>query len=122
MLGVSHQRGPRLISIRGFGSTLIFGPSVAEIGLLYGRSTKVRFGALSLSGGLGMVRAESCGLDWVCEPSPHDTFRTLGVPLEVQWRFAPTSFLGVGISGVGNVNPRTGFAGVLVCLQFGQVR
>jgi hypothetical protein len=100
----------------------MFGPSVAEIGVMYGRSTHARYGMVSFSGGLGVVWGEPCGLDWTCDPAPGEAFSTLGIPLEVQWRFAPWSFLGVGFSGIGKVNPRSSFAGFLVSLQVGRVR
>jgi hypothetical protein len=100
----------------------MFGPSTAEVGVMNGRSTHVRYGRVSAPGGLGVVWGEPRGLDWTSDPSPGEAFNILGVPLEIQWRFAPWSYLGVGLSGVGDVNPQTSFVGLLLSLHLGRVR
>ena len=46
---------------------------------------------------------------------------TVGIPVEGQLFVRPFTFLGLGIAGVANVNPRGSFAGLLVGLQVGRL-
>lgn len=54
--------------------------------------------------------------------SGHDFGPTIGLPVEAQVSVTPTSFMGVGITGFLDVNKDKTFYGLLICLQFGNLR
>ncbi len=118
----SYQTGKHLISTRFisniepcFGGTCP-DETVWDIGILYGRSSKTSYGLASLSGGISIVGGA------VYQRDEEVTFLTIGIPIEVQLFWTPASFLGIGIYGFANLNPKESFAGALLCIQLGKLR
>jgi len=140
-VGFSHQTGKQLITVRStYNEELnIFGPSPAErvwdVGVMYGRIAKSKYGFASVSAGLGLVGGVKRGtylgdnLDddygWFVikiDRYEKDKFVTLGFPAEIQAFWTPLSKLGIGITLYGNLNPEKSFAGFLVSIQIGNLR
>jgi hypothetical protein len=137
----SHQSGKKLITVRAtYNEELtIFGPSPSEqawdVGVMYGRIAKSKYGFASISAGLGLVGGVKRGryLDddfqgrygWfaiVIDRYEKIDFLTLGIPAEIQAFWTPFSKLGIGITLFGNLNPEKSFAGLLVSIQIGDLR
>lgn len=140
-LSFSHLNGKHLITVRSTYNEelIIFGPSPAEsiwdVGVMYGRSAKSKYGFASVSAGLGLVGGVKRGtylgdnLDdgygWFVikiDRYEKDEFVTLGFPAEIQAFWTPLSKLGIGITLYGNLNPEKSFAGFLVSIQIGNLR
>jgi len=140
-ISFSHQTGKQLITVRStYNEELnIFGPSPAErvwdVGVMYGRSAKSKYGFVSVSAGLGLVGGVKRGtylgnnLDdgygWFVikiDRYEKDNFVTLGFPAEIQAFWTPFSKLGIGITLYGNFNPEKSFAGLMLCIQIGNLR
>jgi hypothetical protein len=137
----SHQSGKKLISVRAtYNEELnIFGPSPSEqawdVGVMYGRIAKSKYGFASISAGLGLVNGVKRGryidddfqgrYGWfaiVIDRYEKIDFLTLGIPAEIQAFWTPFSKLGIGITLYGNFNPEKSFAGLLVSIQIGDLR
>ena len=134
-LSYSLQNGKHLTTIRSTYNEelVIFGPSPAEsiwdIGVMYGRGAKSKYGFASIAAGLGLVGGVKrgsylghtggwFGTDWYTE----NDFFTLGIPAEIQAFFTPFSILGIGVTLYGNLNFEKSFAGLMFCIQIGNLR
>ena len=137
----SHQSGKKLISARvTYNEELnIFGPSPSErawdFGVMYGGIAKSKYGFASISAGLGLVggvrrgryldenRDDNYGWFFIkIDQYEKIDFLTLGIPAEIQAFWTPFSKVGIGITLHGNLNPEKSFAGILISLQFGDLR
>jgi hypothetical protein len=102
--------------IRALGVADPFGDnadSFGEIGALYGRAAKRRWGHAAISAGLALTGVSSC---------PNATISgctTLGVPVVAEAALRLASIVGIGIQGFGNLNPKSIYGGVAVFLQLG---
>jgi len=133
----SYHFGSTLVSLRYvYGEEIrgmFEGPSplesVWDLGLLYGVSEKASYGVVSVSAGVGLVggvrRGRYLGSSgwWFS----HDTyekvsFSTLGVPMEGQLFWTPSSHLGVGVYAFANLNRERSFIGALLCVQIGALQ
>jgi hypothetical protein len=121
-MSLSYRQGGSLFSVRGVENAEfelnLWGnsgnpESIWDIGALYGRIAKASWGLASISGGVGIV-----GVSHQQEISSLH----LGIPMEGQLFWTPTSILGIGIYGFANWNSEKSFAGVLFCLQIGKLR
>lgn len=118
----SYQTGSSLFSIRGVESEEfkldLFGYSgppekVWDIGVLYGRVAKASWGLASISGGVGIVGvSDDEGI----------TSHHIGLPIESQLFWTPSSRVGIGIYGFANLNFEKSFVGALLCVQIGILR
>jgi hypothetical protein len=121
-LSLSYQKGSNLFSIRQVGCAEFkldlfreSGPaeSVWDIGALYGRVAKAPFGFMSIAGGVGVVGvSDDEGRTSLC----------MGLPIEGQMFWTPSSFVGFGLCGFADLNPDKSFFGGLLCLQVGKLR
>jgi hypothetical protein len=125
--GFSCQTGKRLISIRythneDFAFLEPVKESVWDVGVLYGIIRKSNYGLISASAGISIVGGYDRGerIDFT-DSYEKKNFLTFGVPLEVQLFFTPFDYVGVGINGFANLNPKKTFTGVLLCLQIGKL-
>jgi hypothetical protein len=109
---------------------ILFGPrpseSVWDLGVLYGRFAKTSDGFASVSAGVSYVGGVRRGKflsssGWISNYEKL-TFRTIGIPLEGQLFWTPTSFVGIGIYGFANMNLEKSFFGGLLCIQIGKIR
>jgi hypothetical protein len=121
-MSFSYQKGSNLFSIRGVVNEEFkldlwgySGPpeAVWDVGALYGRIAKASWGLASISGGVGIVGAS--------EYEGVTSYR-LGIPVEGQLFWTPTSILGIGIYGFANLNSKKSFIGALACVQIGILR
>ena len=86
-----------------------------DAGLLAGLYAKGDLAYVSISGGLGLTGGRG-------NAGPEgDNFVTIGVPLESQLFFTLPN-LGVGLTGLLNLNPERTFWGAMLTLQFGELR
>jgi len=51
-----------------------------------------------------------------------DTYRTIGIPIDVQLLIMFTKYLGVGISALANVNEHASYAGCALTIKFGVLK
>lgn len=120
-LSVSYQTGRHLLSLSYVfcDENELFGWSQSEkvwnIGILYGRGAEASYGLASISGGLGMVGGN-------LRREGYAAFRTIGIPVEGQLFLRPLSFLGIGIYGFSNLNPKKSFVGAVLCIQIGKLK
>ncbi|OGC85459.1 MAG: hypothetical protein A2142_08440 [candidate division Zixibacteria bacterium RBG_16_48_11] len=121
-LSLSYSKGSSLFSIRGVVNEEFkldlwgySGPpeSVWDVGVLYGRIAKASSGLASISAGVSIVGAS---LDEGTLPL------RLGIPIEGQLFWTPTSVVGIGIYGFANWNSEKSFLGALLSLQIGKLR
>ena len=119
-LNAAYQFGENLISARIAGCGKIFGKSVNDYSILYGRAFSSSTTAMTSAGiGLGIVEGTiSHGLF-------SDTEKigpVIGVPLEAQLFWRPLSFLGLGLYAFANINSKQSFVGCTISLQIGKLR
>jgi hypothetical protein len=92
----------------------------ADIGLLYGRMTKGKWGYASAAGGLALTLLR------MNEESSSGGFQiyhtTVGLPLELQAFLTPLPFAGIGVVASADINPKQSFAGIFLSLQIGSLR
>jgi hypothetical protein len=112
---VVYQVRAHHFSIRGFGAADPFGTgadSFGEIGVLYGRAAKRKWGHASISAGLALTGVSSCS-----DASTGCT--TLGVPVVAEAALRLASVAGLGVQGFANLNPKSVYGGVVLFLQLG---
>lgn len=91
-----------------------------EVSILYGRSERKGILVLSLSGGLSYIDAVKRGGKISERQFEKVNIQTIGLPLELHVRIELTSFLGIGGSFLGNLNPKKSFAGGTFNLYLGK--
>ncbi len=136
--GISANRGRNLVTLRFLYNSQfelhIFGQShpddhMWELGVLYGRIAKTSYGHASISAGLSVSSATTYSEPYYRPPSytyGYDTNNSfgIGIPVEAQLFWTPTSFLGIGLTAFGDYgfgNTRS-FWGITLCLQLGMMR
>lgn len=123
---VSGQRGAQLISARFIDGIDPSGSdwSLWEAGVLYGKSAKSRRGLASIAAGVGAIGGNEPRLLLCppCRPASPRPSTTIGLPLEVQLFWTPTSILGLGLYFFGNLNAENSFVSALLAVQFGRLR
>jgi hypothetical protein len=135
-LSISARAGKSLFSLRYINSSK-YGESwlggyttpeiVWEISPLYGLIAKGKWVCASISGGLGLVAGTKHGKFLGISSGWINTYEkvpvaTVGIPLEIQLFFTPTSFFGIGVNGFANLNAAKPYSGILICIQFGKLR
>ncbi|MCL4511484.1 MAG: hypothetical protein M1470_10490 [Bacteroidetes bacterium] len=115
----------------------IFGPpshpdeNVWDIGILYGRIAKGRYGYASISGGLSLIRGVRYQSGYAYTPpygytyaDIEDSFTGVGIPAEAQLFWTPTNFFGIGLYAFCDYgfSGKRSFGGVMLSLQFGQLK
>ena len=112
---ISHQKGTRVISLRGSFLFQIFDAGVYDLGLLYGRGSVGETGRTTFGAGLAIVGSENCGgLSSDCERE-----WTIGVPLGAAASYSVGGVLGVGIHAFANLNLVRPFIGAVLSLHIG---
>jgi hypothetical protein len=129
-LFLSYQRGANVFSLRGTGAVELFGDGIADIGLLYGRTTTGKGRHSSFGIGLAVVTGayQNDGLDFCgifggpsdCPDTSPQGFTTVGIPLEVQLALRGR-YVGIGIYGFANLNPESSFMGATISLHAGRL-
>ncbi|OGU29615.1 MAG: hypothetical protein A2X67_11725 [Ignavibacteria bacterium GWA2_55_11] len=96
---------------------------VLDIGLMYGRASKSSYGVASASAGLGLVHGSRCAWDYSTGQNRYtdERFYTVGIPVEIQLSWTPTSFFGLGIIAFADLNLQQSFAGGLLSITFGSI-
>jgi hypothetical protein len=94
-----------------------------DVGLMFGKGLQGRYYFLSLSAGIGIVGGVkySSGVQPLSSDfnSIDKNFTTICIPIQAQAHFIPLRFIGVGLEGIANVNPKYSTWGVMVSLQLG---
>lgn len=113
---IVYQVRAHHFSIRGFGAADPFGTGAdefGEVGLLYGRAAKRKWGHGAISAGLALTGVSSCS------DASTSGCTTLGVPVVAEAALRLASVAGVGIQGFANLNPKSVYGGVVLFLQLG---
>jgi hypothetical protein len=130
-VGFSVKSESSLFSVRyAMNAEFIFSTSPYETGwdagVLYGTCKKFPSGMFSISSGLAVVGGVRRGkfLGYANNANNYESlpFSTMGIPLEAQLCWTPVSFLGLGVYAYADLNKNRSFAGVLLCLQVGNLR
>lgn len=108
----------------------IFGASDAQVdnvydfGVLYGLMHKSDLFLASIAGGLAYTAVEyNHNADFYDDDQSHNyTESTIGVPLEAQLFWTPSSFLGLGLIGLANINSEASYVAGLVAIQVGDLK
>lgn len=104
-----YERRGTLIGVRTVAAGRVMGGSQFDVGVLYGYATRSPRGFTALAAGLAMV-------DY------GDESTTIGIPLQFQAMWTPTSVVGLGVTLFGDINTEKSFGGWLLCLNIGKVR
>jgi hypothetical protein len=121
---ISYQHGVHLLSLRAATTAGLFDDGFGDVALLYGRATRAGDRRYRASAALGLAIVDGCekagdgGLFGDCT----DRGTHVGLPIEAQLSWLPTTFLGVGLYGFADFNPARSFAGVTLGVQLGRVR
>jgi len=108
MLGVTNIN-PTVQRI-SFSSTKY---KIADYGILYGPIWQSGCGYISVSGGIGLVRA-------VYEtPTKNTTNTSISLPLEAQFFWRPIYFAGIGVYAYTSINFEKPLYGMMLCCQLG---
>jgi hypothetical protein len=91
--------------------------TVEDFGVLFGHGS--RPGPLHVSGAAGLGVA---GITRKTAAGGDERTTRFGVPLEAQLFWRPTSFLGVGVYGYGNLNSDQSFWGASLSVEVGRLR
>lgn len=87
-----------------------------ELSILSGLAYKTNLILASISAGLSYVYVNKY-ID-----SYHKNFQRIGFPIDAQLFFRFYKYVGIGVNGFANLNSGHSFGGVLLCLQFGDLR
>jgi hypothetical protein len=120
---VAFQHGSHLFSLRTAATAGLFDDGFGDVALLYGYATPTSRrhhagAAIGIAIVNGCIDPGEGGLFGSCI----DQGTVLGLPIEAQLAWLPAKFLGIGLSGFGNLNRTRSFGGVTVSLQLGRVR
>ena len=86
---------------------------MTDYGILYGPIWQSECGYISVGAGIGLVRA-------TYESPINITSNTsISLPLEIQWFWRPTRFVGVGVYTFTSLNFEKPLYGVMLCAQLG---
>ena len=103
--------------------------SIWEVGVLYGPTMRSRTSFLSIAGGVSLVSSTTRGKylrntnEFFLRRIHESVSRsTIGLPIEVQAFWTPSSFVAFGIYVFGNMNTQRSFGGALFCFQMGRWR
>lgn len=102
---------------------------IVDGGLLFGFLNDFNpYLRISISGGLSFIYCAKSkiipnsfvinGTDTTNDRST-DSYRTLGVPIDLQLLLMVTKYFGIGISGLANLNAPASYAGCALTLKFG---
>ncbi|MBA4159794.1 MAG: hypothetical protein H0X65_20345 [Gemmatimonadetes bacterium] len=123
----SYQFGSSLLSVRtaATGEFELLGPAdeLWDVGLLYGRATPPGTFHAALGAGVALVRGTLRGGGGFGPPEREERIpTTVGLPVELQLFWRPTTILGLGIYGFANANREQSFAGAALSVQLGSLR
>ena len=106
-----------------------------EAGLMFGKGLQGDYYFISASAGLSIVGGVKSSTitrsgsyyDQFLKSQQYYTvtsydnsyFRTIGIPIQLQFHFIPIRFIGIGLEGVANVNTKYSTYGVLISVQIG---
>lgn len=116
MAEVVYQVKAHHLAIRGLGVIDPFSTGAdgfGELGALYGRAAKRKWGHGVIAAGLALTGVESC------RTSDIGGCTTLGVPVLAEAALRLGSIAGLGIQGFANLNPKSVYGGIVVLLQLG---
>jgi hypothetical protein len=109
-----YQTGPHHFAIRGLIAGDPFGDDVpfGEVGVLYGRSAKRKWGHSAIAAGLAWTNFGPCtGTGTDCT--------TMGIPVVGEIAARLFSIAGVGLQGFVNLNTKSIYRGAVLFLQLG---
>jgi hypothetical protein len=116
-LNATYQFSKNLLTVRIIGCGEIFGKSLDDYSILYGRVVTSSTILTSFGGGLGIVKGYH-GLF----SEEGKTKAIIGFPLEAQLFWRPLRFLGLGLYGFANINSEKSYYGCTFSLQIGKLR
>ena len=119
VISANFQFDRNLLTLRNSGTGELFGDSINDIALLYGRATANTWYHASLSAGIGYVSGQKGG---GLLSSGENISPTFGLPLEAQVFFKPIGIVGVGVTAFANLNRESSFAGFAITFQLGKLR
>jgi len=94
---------------------------IVDVGFSYGFIRKNKWGFVSVSSGIGVVRGnKKIGLDYASYKE--EEFIIFGIPFESQIFLTPLPGLGIGLYCLANLNKEASYLGALLCLQIGILR
>jgi len=133
MLAAGYEPGGKLavLTARYTVNGEIFEPAqpglkVSEIGLLYG----IRAGSFRFSTGLSRIWGNNRGQYLFTDPDPlwgsgknyeFVKYSTLGIPAEIRF-ITSLKYVGIGITGFGNLNAKRSFAGLNLSVYLGRLK
>ena len=121
LLNPCYQNQNNLWSFRLLFCGELFGKSLNDYGIMYGRVLHSTTLFVSAGAGVALVDGKiSHGLFSGEETQKINMIP--GVPMEVQLFWRPLSFIGLGLYGFANLNNEESFSGVAVTLQAGGLR
>jgi hypothetical protein len=114
------RSGSSIIAVRGASAFELFGDVLHDIGLLYGYTFQVSAPvAVSVMAGLGMMggtrRASMLGRVRAIADRP-------SVLVEMEGVYTPLPFIGLSLTGFGNLNKEESFAGATLTVHVGLLR
>lgn len=129
---ISYQFGANLISIRSVYNDEML-PLFAhphenfwDVGILYGRNIKTENKFTSIEIGIGVTSGVKRGRKlyqyFLSAWYERLYYITIGIPIECQLLWMPTSFWGMSITGFANLNRKNSFGGILFSIPFGKLR
>lgn len=95
--------------------------SAWDVGFLYGMAARNQMFYSSASVGIGVTGGVRRGSYISFLDYESDAYTTIGIPLQGELFLTPVSFVGIGVTAFGNLNPVRSFGGVLVCLRVGKL-
>jgi hypothetical protein len=116
MAQIVYQTNAHQFTVRAMGAADPFGnggDEFGEIGVLYGRAAKRRWGHAAISTGLAWTGFGSCADNAGAGCS------TLGLPIVAEASARLFSIMGVGAQAFANLNVKSIYGGVVVFLQLG---
>ena len=91
-------------------------------GIMLGKNDKM---SLHLHAGLSFIYfvewRDNYNQNIISEPKPH-TYRTIGLPIEIEFMVIPLDNVGIGFSLMGNINGPNSFVGCAISLHYGKLR
>ena len=105
--------GPLSLDLTGVG---VEGEDVNDFSLLYGRGTGGRGGSASISAGIGLITGTRRIFRGGFRVEEERIGPTVGIPIEAQLFWIPgrDAQVGLGLTGLANLNREASFAGALV--------
>jgi hypothetical protein len=113
---LSYRSGASVLVWRATAVAELFGDSMWDTGLLYGRATRTRVSEAWAAVGVGLADGTRSSSLFGQE---HQLSSVVGIPLEAHVTWTPASWFGLGLYGFADVNHAQSFAGVALGVELG---